>query len=367
MLHTGGVVLETARQDYQPGAWPKRTRELLILRSRDEGAMNTKEMVMSVLKDTARPVVRKSRGVRDRFVQKWVEARLARREEFIRQIRAALRDGRAYALGKIGACERQWLYYEIFLKKRPRPGQVRRFEQTLKWNMLKQTGIFPPDTQFCLKFNRFYVPHFRNLDCVGLCVAPQEKELIQYYELGGQFVSYVDQEPDRSCPADEANCYLPDFRDKKILIVCPFAGLLKERATREIFEGVWSKTGKRWFYPRSVDALEFPYGFDPETHRQFHTAIDLFQHITAEIKQRDFDVALIAAAGLAVPIASYVKGLGKVGLSLGGHLQVLFGVLGKRWRNWKDWQRDYFNDWWIDMPAAYRPRQTDVCDQGAYW
>jgi hypothetical protein len=57
----------------------------------------------------------------------------------------------------------------------------------------------------------------------------------------------------------------------------------------------------------------------------------------------------------------------KIGISFGGGLQILFGVIGKRWRNLERWQREYFNEAWIDMPVKYRPKETDVCDSGAYW
>jgi len=107
------------------------------------------------------------------------------------------------------------------------------------------------------------------------------------------------------------------------------------------------------------------YGFDPETHKKYPTAIHLFEHIAGQIEKIDFDIALIGAAGLAIPIASYVKNRGKIGIDLGGHLQVLFGVYGKRWLDKKDWP--YFNDWWIRMPAKNKPKQSDVCDLGAYW
>ena len=150
-------------------------------------------------------------------------------------------------------------------------------------------------------------------------------------------------------------------------MICPFGDLLKERATKEIFEGVWSKTGKKWFYPQAVDSVEFPYGFAKETHEKYPTVIDLFEFIMGKITAKDFDIALIAAGGLSIPIASTIKNMGKVSIDLGGHLQFLFGVIGKRWRNREENKRDYFNEWWIDMPVKYKPKETDVCDAGAYW
>jgi hypothetical protein len=66
-----------------------------------------------------------------------------------------------------------------------------------------------------------------------------------------------------------------------------------------------------------------PYGFAPETQKRFGTAIDLFRSVTKEIDKRDFDVALIGAAGLAIPIASHIKRTGRMGIDLGGMLQIV--------------------------------------------
>jgi hypothetical protein len=77
---------------------------------------------------------------------------------------------------------------------------------------------------------------------------------------------------------------------------------------------------------------------------------------------------LIAAGGLGIPLASQVKRMGRTAISLGGHLQVLFGVMGRRWRDRKNWNQNYFNDAWIPMPGHYRPVAAELLsDGGAYW
>lgn len=311
------------------------------------------------------------RKVRDTGMMLYKVRYTISRKEFVDDLKTAIEKNIGYATGKNGNSQQYWNYYEIFLKKEMDRDKIRQYEEKFEHHFLKNTGIFPCTPDFILKYSKFYIAHVRNLDCLGVfpeVCYPRELEMIKYYKLKNKLTHYRNQEPDRSSPSNEKNCYLQYFQDKKILLICPFAGLLKERATKEIFEGVWSKTGKKWFYPKSVDALEFPYGFSPETHKKYPTALDLFEHITTEIDKKDFDIALIAAAGLAIPIASYVKSIGKIGIDLGGHLQVLFGVLGERWRRWGEpWKKKYITDWWIDMPVKYRPKETDVCDKGAYW
>jgi len=104
--------------------------------------------------------------------------------------------------------------------------------------------------------------------------------------VNNKLINYVRQEPDRSIPSSDEACYLPFFKGKRLLIVRTFAGILQKRATKEIFEGVWSKIGKKWFYSKEVDALEFPYGFANETHKKYSMAIDLFKYITTEIEKK---------------------------------------------------------------------------------
>lgn len=289
------------------------------------------------------------------------------KQEFIRDIRTATNSRTGYAAGKIGESQQHWMYYEVLLSGTKNPDKIKRFEERLLFHGLKQVGIFPATPSYYLEYNKFYMEHVRNLDCLGLFNYPREIRLIQYYQLKNKFVFFVDQEPDKSSPSREDNCYLQYFRDKKILLVCPFGHFLKQRATQEIFEGVWSKTGKKWFYPAQVDSVEFPYGFSRETQEKYPTATDLYHDIVSEIDKKDFDVALISAAGLAIPIASYIKNLGKVAIDLGGHQQFLFGVMGKRWRDKTDFRQKYLNEHWVDMPDYYKPNEKDVCDQGAYW
>lgn len=290
------------------------------------------------------------------------------KKDFIDELKKAIENGIGYATGKIGQCQEHLMYYQIILHNEKNQEKVKEFEKSLSFHGIKQTGIFPDNLGFYLSYNDFYINHVRNIDCLGICYyLPYEYEILKYYKLKNRLIYFIDQEPDRSSPNNENKCYLRYFRDKKILIICPFAELLRARANGEIFERVWSKTDKKWFYPKSVEALEFPYGFSSETQKSFSNAINLFNHITAELDKRDFEIALIAAAGLAIPLASYVKTKGKIAIDLGGHLQILFGVIGKRWRQWESWKMRYFNDWWIDMPPELKPKETDVCDNGAYW
>jgi hypothetical protein len=246
---------------------------------------------------------------------------------------------------------------------------VRALERHLVFHALKQSALFPPDPDFYLRYNERDVEALRELDFLGVFpeLLPRTEPILRHFGLQSPLIDQLDLEPDRSAPAADARCYLPFFEGSKVLLVCSFADLLRQRADETTFEAVWAKTGKRWFRPAAVEALEFPYGYTASTHQLYSSSLELLARIEDEMQRREFDLALIAAAGLGAPLAAHAKRLGKIGIHLGGHLQVLFGVLGQRWRAWPDWCQRYVTSAWIDMPARYRPSERDVADGGAYW
>lgn len=295
--------------------------------------------------------------------------------EFVADVKKAVVENYGYAAGRFGMSQKHWMYYPILAGRKMANSKVLKiFEKRLLFHGQTQEGVFPADVGFYLRYNDFYMSHVRNLDCIGLYLndwdVVMEKPIIDFYQLQNKFIYYADQQPDRALDDEERHCYLPYFRDKKILIVCPFGKLLRDRAEKETFEGVWSKINKKWFYPEGVEALEFPYGFARATQERYETVFDLCDEIINEIEKRPFDVALIGAGGLAIPIASHIKNMGKIGLDMGGHLQIIFGVIGQKWRNLVEWQESYYNKWWIDMPAEYKPEE-DACFEygqpGAFW
>jgi hypothetical protein len=289
--------------------------------------------------------------------------RLATREEFIADLRDALDAGRGYAAAKVGLTERDVLAYPIVLEREPDLRRRRAYELKLAHLGLRHSGIFPAEPGFLARFAGALVQAMRTFDSIGVRLDcwPGDADILRHHGIEGRPVDYMDQEPDRSVPDDARRCWLPLLRGRRLLLVAPYAELLRERATRETFEAVWRKTGKPWFEPASVDALEFPYGFARPTQERYATLLDLATDVEARIAGREFDVALIAAGTLGCLLAAAVKARGRAAIALGGHLQVLFGVGGRRWWERPDWQRDYINETWIEVPDRYKPdpRETD--------
>ena len=290
---------------------------------------------------------------------------LSTREQLIDELRSALEERRGFAAGKLGNTEQAILRYPLVLRQGLDPAAIRAYDVFLANSVSRHSGIFPTSPAFLRRFVDLYVEAVASLDSIGVLSWPGDADLLAEHRFAGRPIDFLDQEPDRSVPADQSRCYLPLFRGKRLLLVCPFAEVLRDRANRETFEAVWGGIGKPWFEPASVDALEFPYGFVAETRERYRDALVLLDEIRERIDPESFDVALIAAGGLAIPLAAALKAQGKVAISLGGHLQVLFGVLGERWRGRRNWERNYFNDAWVELPERCRPAVGESAEN--YW
>lgn len=292
---------------------------------------------------------------------------LIERATFLEDLRDALENGCGYAAGKLGNTERAVLLYPFVRERFTAPLQIRAYELNLANQALRHSGVFPTDSEFLQRFSREYAQAVTRLDCVGL---PRNRlvgdlELVARHGFRKHAIPSIDQEPDRSFPSDESRCYLPFLRGRHLLIVSPFAGFLRDRATRQTFEAVWSKSGKAWFEPASVQALEFPYGYSPATWKSYPTALDLLAEVKRRMDALTYDAALIGAGLLGSMLAVAAKESGKVGISLGGHLQILLGVNGARWRNRINWRRKYFNDAWTELPESAKPGAGESDED--YW
>lgn len=292
------------------------------------------------------------------------------RIDLIQKVKESVEQNKGFAMGKLGFSEQFLLGYLPFKDTNSSNVQLKAYEAMLRFHCDIQFGVFPTHATFLHEFAQFYTKHIQQIDILGLFQADQEEKIIKENELKAQFIPYQFTEPDRSIPAIEKNCYLPFFEGKKLLFISPFADLLKSRATKATFESVWSNIHKMWFWPSEVDAYEIPYSYvtSVNTHKQYTNSMTLFDSICTNIKEVDFDVAFIGAGALGLPIAAHLKNQGKIAISLGGHLQVLFGIGGGRWSKDEFWTTNYINEHWIEMPKKYHPENKSILtDNGAYW
>ncbi|MBM5792198.1 MAG: hypothetical protein FJ053_10605 [Cyanobacteria bacterium M_surface_10_m1_298] len=86
----------------------------------------------------------------------------------------------------------------------------------------------------------------------------------------------------------------------------------------------------------------------------------------AEVQNLSFDVALLGCGAYGLPLGRRIRDQGRSAIHLGGSLQLLFGIFGRRWETF-DRQRDLINGAWIRPLDADRPKGYQAIEDGCYW
>lgn len=93
---------------------------------------------------------------------------------------------------------------------------------------------------------------------------------------------------------------------------------------------------------------------------------DALEHMEKEISKYDFDIAIIGAGAYSLPLAAYVKQLGKIAVQMSGSTQILFGIKGKRWEQIPEISK-FFNENWIRPSEDETPKGSTKVEGGSYW
>ena len=97
-----------------------------------------------------------------------------------------------------------------------------------------------------------------------------------------------------------------------------------------------------------------------------------------EMDKEPYDIALIGCGAYGFPLAAHSKRTGHKAVHLGGALQLLFGIKGKRWENpnyCKNWHMnplDFYvkmmsNPYWVRPSLYAKPKSAEKVEDACYW
>ena len=87
----------------------------------------------------------------------------------------------------------------------------------------------------------------------------------------------------------------------------------------------------------------------------------------SDIEALDFDIALLGCGTYGLPLVDFIRNkLNKSAIYIGGSLQILFGIKGKRWDS-HDEISDFYNENWIRPSIEETPKNYKVLEGGCYW
>lgn len=217
-------------------------------------------------------------------------------------------------------------------------------------------GFFPVDKQQLMRFYRCYK---EDVDQMDILVTWRIEELLVHDWLRGKQriqKSTLDEFYAQSNPWTQA------LKDKNVLVVHPFAEAIeKQYQKREsLFDSPLVLPGFKSL--KTVKAVQSIAGNSVE----FRTWFEALDFMKSEIDKADYDIALIGCGAYGLPLAAHVKRMGKKAIHMGGVLQFLFGIKGKRYVDNPETAK-YINEYFVSPSESDRPKLADKVEGGCYW
>ena len=230
------------------------------------------------------------------------------------------------------------------------------------------SGVFPATQEISEKFSKRYLEDIPLIDVLGS---------FQYYEKFMPLaLNHKKIHLETLYPFFVKNPWTRILNGKKVLVVHPFeASIKKQYSKREkLFE---DNNILPEFSLITLKAVQSAAGIRPN----FKDWFDALKFMENEIDKIDFDICLLGCGAYGLPLAAHIKKKGKKAIHLGGGLQLLFGIKGKRWDNknygineFKDipnlMKESYFslyNEHWIRPLEEDTPINKDKLDGAVYW
>jgi len=92
-----------------------------------------------------------------------------------------------------------------------------------------------------------------------------------------------------------------------------------------------------------------------------------FRIMKEEISKLEFDIALLGCGAYGMPLGTFIKEeMNKSAIYVGGGLQILFGIKGKRWDAHDEISSMYNQNWIRPFPQEI-PNDKDLVENGCYW
>jgi hypothetical protein len=224
--------------------------------------------------------------------------------------------------------------------------------------MQEWSGFFPASVKKVEEFCELFLSDIPEVNILGSWL-PQESlfdhKLINSYKVNFELLN----------PYFSDNPWTRALEGKKILVVHPFADTIEMQYKKR--ELLFEHNLLPAFELKTIKAVQSIAG----TETPFTDWFEAFEHMKAQIDNTDYDICLIGCGAYGFSLAAHVKRMGKKGFHMGGSLQLLFGIRGKRWEN-ENYNSTYnyaklINEYWVKPNVDERPSKANIVEGACYW
>jgi hypothetical protein len=234
----------------------------------------------------------------------------------------------------------------------------------------KHAGIFPRSYESVVAWLKEYIDAVKSSD--GLAVgwypplAKGELGLLEIWKFAGNRIPLRSLEPYYTAPQ---NSWLRALDGQHVAVVSSFADSIQTQL--EWLPQIWKgrqemlPVGVTWSCIRSYYSPVLAQG-KCEWTEGIKSWSDAVASLETQVIESGAKVALLGCGGLAMPLALRLKKRGIVVIVLGGAIQLLFGIKGRRWLN-HPVISGFFNDYWIYPSVEEIPGGAADIEGGCYW
>ena len=227
-------------------------------------------------------------------------------------------------------------------------------DDDIRFLMHNLSGFFPADAAGLEKFANLMLRDLQNIDVLGSWLADEIR--LEKFFTNAKILPLIDLEPYYHVdPWSEA------LEGKSVLVIHPYEESIKKQYARHqvLFNDPRILPDFELMTLKAVQSIA-------GNKTPFTNWFDALAWMCRKVSRLNFDIAIIGAGAYSLPLASFVKNLGKKALHLGGATQILFGIKGKRWDEIPFFKQLY-NENWVRPLATETPDNFRMVESGCYW
>lgn len=210
-------------------------------------------------------------------------------------------------------------------------------------------------TSELIKFYDLMISSLKNVDYLASFDFSMEDYFVEKYNKSVQLLNPLSLEP----------YYFNDpwsiaLKDKNVLIIHPFKDTIdyQYKIKDKLFE---NKNILPDFQIKTYRALQTIGG-----KGSFDSWFDGLNFMLDEIEKIDYEIAIVGCGAYGFPLSSKLKERGKKVIHMGGSLQLLFGIHGKRWEK-NEKIKILINKHWTKPHKNDTPCKFEDIKYKAYW
>ena len=292
-------------------------------------------------------------GLGRRWEKVWGKQELFEPNVAHHEICMAIKNARPFAVGRLGGVEASIMMWALGIK--PETGMLAPPLTFLETQLgATNAGIRPRNKPSYRLFAKLCKESLAMLDWQGVWKTSYEAACLE--RLSPRQLVNVETLAPSDTPGEH---WMDALEGKRVLVVSPFDATIRSQIPK--LGGVWGKRG--WAVNAEFKVVPFLYLIDENCGE---TWWGVYQRIATVIEGADYDVGLFGCGGLGLLFAADAKRAGRVGIHLGGHLQLLFGIYGKRHLE-QEWFRAMINQYWVRPDSSEVPETAQRVENGCYW